>query len=75
MTTTPPTTLPAETLLVTVPRAAKMLSLSPRSIYVLVSRGDLRLRHVGRASRIHIDDLRAYADTLGSAAAEKAVRP
>ena len=71
MTTATPTALPPEPLLLTVPAAAKMLSISARSIYNIIARGDIHLRHVGRSRRIHVDDLRRYADSLG---AGKAVR-
>ncbi len=66
MPTTPPTALPPEQLLVTIPTAAKMLSISTRSIYNIIARGQLPLRHVGRASRVSLADLRAYAESLSA---------
>ncbi|MCL5770351.1 MAG: helix-turn-helix domain-containing protein [Planctomycetes bacterium] len=65
------TTTTPSPLLLRLGEAARMLSVSRRTIYVLVERGDLRLRHIGRASRIHINDLRAYADSPDG---DKAVR-
>ena len=61
-----------EQLLVRVDQAARMLAVSRRTLYVLAARGDIHLCHIGRASRIHIDDIRKFAANLG---ADKAVRP
>lgn len=55
-----------EVLLLTVPAAARALSICPRSIYAIVARGEPPLQHVGRASRIHIDDIRKFAANLGA---------
>ena len=70
MDNTPIPTTP-EKLLVTVPAAAKMLSVSPRSVYHVVARGQIRLRHIGRSARIHVDDLRAYAASLAAQPVEE----
>ena len=65
------TSTPApETLLVRLPVAARMLGISVRTIYILAAQGHIRIRHIGRSSRIAVDDLRRYADGLA-----KAVRP
>ena len=52
-------------VLVRVDTAAAMLSVCPRTIYTLVARGELPLRHVGRAARIHVDDIHKFAAGLG----------
>lgn len=48
-------------LAVTMREAAEMLSISERSVWTLVNRGDLRSFKVGRSVRIPIDALRALA--------------
>jgi excisionase family DNA binding protein len=45
-------------LLVTVPQAAKMLGVSRATIYRLVSKGELRLLHIGSAARVNVNSIR-----------------
>ena len=58
-------------LLVDVPTAARMLGVSPRTLYSLtVPRGELRSIRIGPARRLiryRIDDLQAYVDRLTEA--------
>ena len=53
-----------EPLLLRLPVAAQMLGISVRTIYILSAQGHLRIRHIGRSSRIALADLRRYADSL-----------
>jgi len=45
-------------LLVTVPQAAKMLGVSRATLYRLISKGELRLLHIGRAARVNVSGIR-----------------
>ena len=66
------TTLPAcEPVLVRLGEAARLLGVSRRTVYTLVERGELRLRHIGRASCIRVADLRAYANSPDGDKAER----
>lgn len=51
-------------LLVTVPEAAKLLRLSPAMIYVLLSRGEIKGVHIGRALRISLEALQTFVGGL-----------
>lgn len=51
-------------LLVTVEQAAEKLMVSRTTVYAIISRGELKVRHIGRAVRIHVRDLEEYADRL-----------
>ena len=55
--------LPSNPLLLTIPEAAKHLSLSPAKLYELIARkkGPLVI-HIGRSARIAADDLRSWVD-------------
>jgi excisionase family DNA binding protein len=48
--------------LLTVPEAARRLSLSSRMIYKLASAGALRLIKIGRSSRVRAADVAAIAE-------------
>ena len=50
-------------LLLTIPEAAKRLSLSPAKLYELIARRKgPPVIHIGRAARIAADDLRSWVD-------------
>lgn len=51
-----------ERLLLRVEEAAEMLSLGRSKTYALVASGDLPSVRIGKARRIHIDDLRAWIE-------------
>ena len=51
-------------LLLRLPEAARLLGLSLAYIYVLKDAGKIRVRSIGRAARIHRDDLEAFAAGL-----------
>lgn len=55
--------LSSNSLLLTIPEAAKRLSLSPAKLYELIARkkGPLVI-HIGRSARIAADDLRSWVD-------------
>ncbi len=55
--------LSSNPLLLTIPEAAKRLSLSPAKLYELIARrkGPLVI-HIGRAARIDVHDLRTWID-------------
>jgi excisionase family DNA binding protein len=48
-------------LLVTIPEAAAMLSVSPGSVRQMLARGELRLHRVGRLHRVALSDLERLA--------------
>ena len=55
--------LPGNMLLLTIPEAAKRLSLSPAKLYELIARRKgPPVIHIGRAARIAAHDLRAWID-------------
>ena len=61
--------LPAPNLLsrpssMRLPEAARLLGISLAYIYVLKDAGKIRVRRIGRAARIHRDDLEAFAAGL-----------
>ena len=73
MTTAVPTT--PEPVLVHVQTAAAMLGVCPRTVYTLVKHGQLPIRHIGRAARIHVDDIRRYAASLATPKAVAVATP
>ena len=55
--------LSSDPLLLTIPEAAKRLSLSPAKLYELIARRKgPSVIHIGRAARIALQDLRAWVD-------------
>jgi excisionase family DNA binding protein len=59
-------TEPARPLLVSVVKAAEMLSLSRSSIYQLIGNDELTPIHIGRSVRFSVEQLEAFvADRLG----------
>lgn len=55
--------LSSNPLLLTIPEAAKRLSLSPAKLYELIARKEgPSVIHIGRAARIDVNDLRAWID-------------
>jgi excisionase family DNA binding protein len=55
--------LSSNPLLLTIPEAAKRLSLSPAKLYELIARRKgPPVIHIGRAARIAVHDLRAWID-------------
>ena len=68
-------TTPTNSLLVTVPQAAQLLSCCTRSVYALSAAGKIRLLKQGRSTRIARSEIERYVAGLGSAAAEKEARP
>jgi excisionase family DNA binding protein len=62
----PPSTLPTfpgpNERLLTVPQVAHRLSVSPATVYSLVSRGALRHLRVSNAIRVKEADLKAYCE-------------
>ncbi len=57
-----------EKLLLSVEEAADALGLRRSKTYELLLRGELASVKVGRARRIHVDDLRAFTERLRQAA-------
>ena len=51
-------------LLLRLPEAARLLGISLAYLYVLKDAGKIRVRSIGRAARIHRDDLEAFAAGL-----------
>ena len=56
-----------EPVLLRINEAAKMLAISPRSVYHLVQSGQLKINKIGRSSRIATADVRAFAARIGTA--------
>ena len=48
-------------LLLRLPEAARLLGISLAYLYVLKDAGKIRVRRIGRAARVHRDDLEAFA--------------
>ena len=61
-----PKTPAMEPLLLRIPEAARMLGICTRSLYHLAARGDLPIKHIGRAARISVDDIKKFAANLGT---------
>lgn len=49
-----------ETLLLTVPQAARALGISRHTLYKLIRRGELHPIHIGRAARISAAEVRRW---------------
>ena len=62
----PPNETAGERLLLTEPEAARLLSLSPRTLWGLAERGEVPSIKIGRAKRYRLSDLQAYVASLGS---------
>lgn len=56
----------SDTLLLSIPAAAKRLSVSTRTIYTLFSTGKLKPLHIGRSCRVSAADLAAYVARLSA---------
>ena len=56
------TTTPKPVELMTVPTAAKRLSLSPSMVYKLMSEGELQSVQIGKSRRIASDSLDAFIE-------------
>jgi excisionase family DNA binding protein len=48
--------------MLSVPEAARLLGVSRSMVYVLIRRGDLRVRRIGSLARIRPEDLQKYID-------------
>lgn len=55
-------------LLLTIPEAAARVSLSPRTLYNLFRKKELKCVHVGRSCRIDAAELEAFVGRLAKAA-------
>lgn len=55
-----------EPLAITIPRAAKLLSLSERQIYYLISDGALPSIKIGRRRLIRVDHLKAFIEAAAA---------
>ena len=53
---------PVEPLLVNEHQVARLLSLSPRSVWSLSKNGDLPVVWIGKAKRYHIRDIEAFIE-------------
>jgi excisionase family DNA binding protein len=51
-------------LLYNVNEVAGLLNISRAMVYVLINEGHIKTVHIGRSMRIHIDEVRAYVDSL-----------
>ncbi len=60
----------SEPLLLTVVEAGQLLSVGRTTIYELISRGELRSVHVGRARRVPVAAVVEYVNRLGAAEAD-----
>jgi excisionase family DNA binding protein len=54
--------IPLADHLLSVPEAARLLGVSRSMVYVLIRRGDLRVRRIGSLARIRPEDLQKYID-------------
>jgi excisionase family DNA binding protein len=56
----------AEELLLTIPAAARLLSLSRSTVYQLIKRGEIAAVKVGSARRIRMEALQAFQESLAN---------
>lgn len=56
-------------LLLTIPDVAERLSLSRAKVYQLLSGGDLKAVHIGRATRVPMAEIERYLSVLAGGAA------
>jgi|GEM_PF-3977149 len=61
---TPPGNSPPDRLLLDVAAVARLLSVSPRTVWRIRARGSLPARKVEGCVRFHVKDVRKYADGL-----------
>lgn len=54
-------------VLVTIPAAAKALSIGRSTAYELIAAGELEVVHIGRAVRVPVDAIAAYVERLRKA--------
>lgn len=59
-------------LLVEISAASDVLGVGRSTVYVLISRGELRTVKIGRRSLITAESLRAFVDRLTGAGADRA---
>lgn len=55
-------------LLYDVKEVAGILNISRAMVYVLIKEEKLKTVHIGRSMRIHIDEIRAFVDSLSKVA-------
>lgn len=63
--------IPRQVVLMTIPQAAKMLSLSRAMVYLLIKRGELHCIHIGRAVRVSQSELRRFVQEREAAETRK----
>ena len=66
-----PSLFDPEPILLTIPEAARLLSIGRTMAYELISAGELEVVHIGRAARVPVEAVREYVDRRR---AETAVR-
>jgi len=55
-------------LLYDVKEVAGILNISRAMVYVLIKEEKIKTVHIGRSMRIHIDEIRAFVDSLSQVA-------
>lgn len=53
-----------EKVLYNVNEVAEILNISRAMVYVLIKEEKIKTVHIGRSMRIHIDEIRAFVDSL-----------
>jgi excisionase family DNA binding protein len=56
----------ADQLLLSIVDTARVLGVGRSTVYLLISRGELPVVHVGRRALIHVDAVHAYVAGLGT---------
>jgi len=56
-----PRSIPIDPILLTAAQVARSLSLSERYVRALMARGDLKVKRIGGAVRVHRDELARFA--------------
>ena len=57
-----PSLFDLEPILLTIPEAARLLSIGRTMAYKLISAGELEVVHIGRAARVPVDAVREYVE-------------
>lgn len=69
-----PTLVDPEPLLLTIPEAARRLSIGRTLTYELIGSGELEVVHIGRAIRVPVDAVHAFVESRRADAAVRVER-
>lgn len=69
-----PSLFDVEPILLTIPEAARMLSIGRTLAYELIAAGELEVVHINRAARVPLDAVHAFVERRRAAASVPAAR-